>query len=70
MVADLRRLRMTSTERPMMIPAAIDSHGKPGTAGTTSGVVAIDEDDAVTVTVLTEVDVLLDVLLAVAELDV
>jgi len=36
-----------------MIPAAIDSHGKPGTAGTTSGVVTLDED-FVTVTVLTD----------------
>jgi hypothetical protein len=43
-----------------MIPAAIDSHGKPGTAGTTRGVVALDDDDeedAVTVRVLTDVAV-------------
>jgi hypothetical protein len=46
-----------------MIPATIDSHGNPGTAGTTSGVVSVDED-AVTVTVLAEADVLLEELLA------
>jgi hypothetical protein len=45
----------------MMIPAAIDSQGKPGTAGTTSGVVALDWEVTVTVTVPPEVDVLLDV---------
>jgi hypothetical protein len=54
---------MTSTDRPIMTPATIDSNGKPGTAGTTSGVVWLDEDDAVTVTVLTEVPALDDVLL-------
>jgi hypothetical protein len=41
-----------------MIPATIDSHGKPGIAGTTSGVVALDDD---TVTVLNEVIVLTEV---------
>jgi hypothetical protein len=57
-----------------MIPAAIDSHGKPGTAGTTRGVVALDDDDeedAVTVRVLTDVavaELLVDWL--VAELEV
>jgi hypothetical protein len=57
---------MTRTERPMAIPATIDSQGKPGTAGTMSGVVALDDDTEsvlkeVEVTVLTEVAVLIDV---------
>ena len=63
---DLLRLRTISTERPTRIPAAIDSHGKPGIAGTTSGVVALlvvlEEDGAVTL--LSDVVVLLEVLLA------
>jgi hypothetical protein len=70
--AGLRRLRTKSTESPRIIPAAIDSHGKPGTAGTTSGVVALDDEDAVTVTILTEPEVLVELLVSslVVELDV
>ena len=63
--ADLLRLRTISTESPRKIPAAIDSHGKPGIAGTTSGVVTLvvelDEDGAVTV-VLTELTTLEELL--------
>jgi hypothetical protein len=70
-VADLLRcLRMTSTERPMTMPAAIDSQVKPGTAGMASGVVRLDEADVVTVTVLTGVEALLVNWLVVAELEV
>jgi hypothetical protein len=35
-----------------MIPAIIDSNGKPGIAGTTRGVDILDEDATVTVTTL------------------
>jgi hypothetical protein len=54
-----------------MIPTTIDSQGKPGIAGTTSGVVALDDDDTVTVLnevemiVLTEVAVLTDMAVVV-----
>ena len=48
----LRTLSTTRTERPTMIPAIIDSNGNPGIAGTTRGVVTLDEDDTVTVTTL------------------
>ena len=55
-----------------MVPASIDSIGKPGTAGMTSGVVTLDVSEGVTVTVLTAEDVELDVLasLVVMLLDV
>jgi hypothetical protein len=43
-----------------MIPATIDSSGKPGIAGTTRGVDTLDEDDTVTVTTLCEADVLVE----------
>jgi hypothetical protein len=57
---------MTSSERPMTIPAIIDSHGKPGIGGATSGVVGPDEVVTVTVTALN--DVLLEVALELVEL--
>jgi hypothetical protein len=47
------------------MPATIDSHGKPGTAGTTSGVVTLVEGNVATVTTLAEVAVLVDVLTGV-----
>jgi hypothetical protein len=50
----------------MTIPAIIDSHGKPGIGGATSGVVGPDE--VVTVTVTTFDDVLLDAELELLEL--
>jgi hypothetical protein len=56
----LRTLNTNRTERPITIPAIIDSSGKPGIAGTTRGVVALDEDDTVTVTTLGDVAVLLE----------
>ena len=39
-----------------------DSHGNPGIAGTTRGVVMLVEREVVTVTVLIEAEVLVDVL--------
>jgi hypothetical protein len=50
----------------MTIPAIIDSHGKPGIGGATSGVVGPDEVVTVTVTALN--DVLLEVALELVEL--
>lgn len=51
---------MTSAVRPMAIPAMIDSTGKPGTAGSTRGVV-VELEDSVTVTVAAELVLALEV---------
>jgi hypothetical protein len=57
---------MAIVVRPMAIPAMIDSTGKPGTAGSTKGVV-VELEDSVTVTVVSELvlDVSLNMLLSV-----
>jgi hypothetical protein len=53
---------MTSTERPITIPAIIDSQGNPGIGGATRGSVRLDEGVSVTVMVPPEVVALLEVL--------
>ena len=55
-----RDRRTTRTDSPSRIPAAIDSNGKPGTAGTTRGVVMLVAEDAVTVMRLRATDVLVE----------
>ena len=55
-----RDRRTISTDRPRRIPAAIDSNGNPGTAGTTRGVVMLVAEVAVIVMRLRATDVLVE----------
>lgn len=67
---------MTSAARPVAIPASIDSHGKPGIAGITRGVVKLEVDVVTSellviegddVTTLVETDVVVTTLVTIDE---
>jgi hypothetical protein len=66
--AGYRRLflrAITSAPSPTTSPKRIDSQGKPGIEGSSTGVVTLDDVVAVTVTVSVGVVVSLDVLVSV-----
>jgi hypothetical protein len=49
LLGSLRRLAIPNTTRPTTTPTTMDSHGNPGIPGSATGVMADDEDEAVTV---------------------